>query len=292
MPTMVTAMADSDTQITVRWQAPADNGGADITGYMVESAYEMSDGTMSDWMAVDPAHEGMEMMYVDMGLMPMTKYYYRVSAMNSVGTGMASDGMAYAMTSMTPTAPMASGTIADVMMTVGDAAVMRDASVAFTEADGDAVTYAATSSNTDAATVSVSGNMISIMAVGAGDSTVSVTASDKDGMSDAVTFMVMVEAAAPMELGAPSNVIVNPQGSGLVQVNWDTAPNAHGYTIIAINVADLSPTTKVLDNPEARVTQIELTQGETYNIYVGSWAPDPPGAFEVDLSERKRVEVE
>ena len=210
-PTDVTATATSHTAITVRWTAPADPDGAPVTGYMVESAYEMSDGTMSDWMAVDPAHEGMEMMYVDMGLMPMTKYYYRVSAMNSVGTGMASDGMAYAMTAMTPTAPMVSGTaIADVMMTVGDAAVMRDASAAFTEADGDAVTYDATSSNTDAATVSVSGSMISIMAVAAGDSTVSVTASDKDGTSDAVTFMVTVEAANsdPMAMGTIPAVMI------------------------------------------------------------------------------------
>ena len=35
MPMNVEAMATSDTAITVSWTAPADNGGADITGYMV-----------------------------------------------------------------------------------------------------------------------------------------------------------------------------------------------------------------------------------------------------------------
>jgi hypothetical protein len=49
-------------------------------------------------MDVDPAHTGMEMMYMDTGLMPGTTYYYRVRAMNAVGNGEWSDGMAMAMT--------------------------------------------------------------------------------------------------------------------------------------------------------------------------------------------------
>ena len=102
VPTAVTAMETSDTEITVTWGSPASDGGADITGYMVESAYMMADGTMSDWMAVDPAHTGMEMMYMDTGLMPETMYYYQVRAMNAAGNGEWSDGMASAMTDPTP----------------------------------------------------------------------------------------------------------------------------------------------------------------------------------------------
>jgi hypothetical protein len=85
----VMAAATSDTMITVTWEAPASNGGSDITGYMVQSKY--GDG---EWMDVDPAHTGMEMMYMDTGLMPGTTYYYRVRAMNAVDNGEWSDGMA------------------------------------------------------------------------------------------------------------------------------------------------------------------------------------------------------
>ena len=102
VPTAVTAMETSDTEITVTWGSPASDGGADITGYMVESAYMMADDTMSEWMAVDPAHSGMMMEYMDTGLMPETTYYYRVLAMNAAGNGEWSDGMASAMTDPTP----------------------------------------------------------------------------------------------------------------------------------------------------------------------------------------------
>ena len=65
-------------EVTVSWESPADDGSSDITGYMVQRAYMMADDMMSDWMDVDPAHMGMDMMYMDMGLMAETTYYYRV----------------------------------------------------------------------------------------------------------------------------------------------------------------------------------------------------------------------
>ena len=101
---VATATADSDTEITVTWTAPAD-GGSDITGYMVQRAYMGDDDMMTEWMDVDPAHTGMDMEYMDTGLMPETTYYYQVRAMNAAGNGEWSDGMASAMT-MTMTMTM------------------------------------------------------------------------------------------------------------------------------------------------------------------------------------------
>ena len=101
MPMNVMAEATSDTMITVSWESPADDGGSDITGYMVQRGYMDADNMMM-WMDVDPAHMGMDMMYMDMGLMAETKYYYRVAAMNSSGMGDYSDGMAMAMTMEMP----------------------------------------------------------------------------------------------------------------------------------------------------------------------------------------------
>ena len=90
----VTPSYDSATMmhsITVAWTAP----GADsaITGYDVQRAYMMDDGNMSDWMDVDPAHTGMDAMYMDSGLMAGTMYYYQVRSIISTVPSAWSDAM-------------------------------------------------------------------------------------------------------------------------------------------------------------------------------------------------------
>ena len=68
-----------------------------------------------------------DMMYMDSGLMAETTYYYRVTAMNAIGSGDATDDMAMATTMASNSAPMAEGSIDDQMVYVG-ATVMVDVS--------------------------------------------------------------------------------------------------------------------------------------------------------------------
>ena len=95
-----------------------------------------------------------------------------------------------------------------------------------------------------------------------------------------------------ISLGPPTNVRVNPVGSGLVSVGWDSAPGAAGYTIIAVNIANPAEArTKSVNNPDATTGQIgNLTIGVEYNIYVGAF--DAALEFALDFSEKKRVTVE
>ena len=241
-PTGVEAMTVSDTEITVTWGAPADNGAA-ITGYMVERGVMGADSTMT-WTAVDPAHTDTDTMYMDMGLMPKTTYYYRVSAMNSVGTGEMSDGMDSAMTYRTNTAPMAVGTIADMTLKAGQMSSGMDVSGYFNDADmDDTLTYTASSDMTMYATVAVSGSMVTITGVAAGMATITVTATDlgvgagmMNRMTATQTFMVTVEAAdTDMSLQdiPDSSISVTNNANGSITVSWMGGDNADSFIVVA-----------------------------------------------------------
>ena len=184
-------------------------------------------------------------------------------------------------------APTTVGTIDDMMLAADQPSVV-DVSKYFSAADGDMLTYAAESSDDMIATATVSGSMLTIEGKTDGTATITVYALADSGTSATQTFDVMVTT----ELIAPTNVRVNPVGSGLVSVSWDRAPGAAGYSIIAVNIADTSEVvTKSVNNPDAVTGQIDnLTIGAEYNIYVGSF--DANLDFELDLSEKRRVTVE
>ena len=98
--------------------------------------------------------------------------------------------------------PVVTTAIPAQMLTAGDTATI-DASGYFSDPDGDALTYAATSSDAGVATAGHEGSMITIIAVAAGTATVTVTASDPEGASAMQDVTVTVEAAnqAPVPVG-------------------------------------------------------------------------------------------
>ena len=297
-PTGVEAMTVSDTEITVTWGSPASDGGADITGYMVQLAYMGADNMMSEWMDVDPAHMGMDMEYMDTGLMPGTTYYYRVAAINAIDMGDYSDGMTSAMTYRTNTAPMAVDTIADMTLKAGQMSSGMDVSGYFNDADtDDTLTYTAMSDMEMYATADIpaDSSMLTITGVAAGSATVTVTATDMDGATAMQEIMVTVEAAEPEEVGPATGVTTGPfNEGGVIQVNWDAAPNATGYIIYAVNVDELN-------NPDGQIVVAPvndaaaetynlggLKSGDTYDIYVVATAKEMvawPADADVDQVE-------
>ena len=88
-------------------------------------------------------------------------------------------------------APEAVGSIPAQTLATGDS-VTVDVAAFFTDPNNDDLTYAAVTSDTEVATASVSGSMVTINAVGAGSTTVTVTASDPDGLSADQTIGVTV----------------------------------------------------------------------------------------------------
>ena len=92
--------------------------------------------------------------------------------------------------------PVASGAIPTLTVGVGDTASF-DASSFFTDPDGDALTYTATSPHPQTASVRASGATVSVTASAKGGVTMLVTATDPGGLSAQQGFAVIVPNRAP-----------------------------------------------------------------------------------------------
>ncbi len=90
--------------------------------------------------------------------------------------------------------PTLSGTLDDQVVTIGTPSIISVAA-AFSDPDGDDLSYTATSSDTAIATVAMSGADLTTTGVSAGSATITVTATDPGGLSASGTFNVDVETA-------------------------------------------------------------------------------------------------
>ncbi len=85
------------------------------------------------------------------------------------------------------------GVIEPLMLVEGGPPVEVDVSGAFSDPDGDELTFAAESSDDRVATATVSGVMVAIAPISTGSADITVTATDPDGLSATQTIAVTVE---------------------------------------------------------------------------------------------------
>jgi trimeric autotransporter adhesin len=97
-PTIGTAVADSGTQATANWTAPASDGGSAVTGYVVKT-YKASDNSL---LFTDTL--GVVVTFARTGLTTGTAVYFKVAAINAVNTG----AQSAASNTVTPSVPGAS----------------------------------------------------------------------------------------------------------------------------------------------------------------------------------------
>ena len=82
------AYSSSDSQVTLTWSPPSDDGGSAITDYLIEYATEDS----STWIVYDDGTSAATSATIT-GLSNGQEYEFRISAVNSVGTGDASQSV-------------------------------------------------------------------------------------------------------------------------------------------------------------------------------------------------------
>ena len=81
-PTGLRATADGETEIGLSWSSPSSDGGSRITGYRIEVS---DDG--SNWRDLEADTRSAKTSYTHSRLTGGSTRYYRVSAINSAGTG-------------------------------------------------------------------------------------------------------------------------------------------------------------------------------------------------------------
>ena len=116
-PSALTAAA-ANTAVTLSWTAPTSDGGAAITGYMVEYDTDMNFSSSPTTVSTATAATS----HTVSALTNATPYYFRVAAVNSAGTGAYYPGATDAAVSATP-APTAPAAPSALMATAANAAV-------------------------------------------------------------------------------------------------------------------------------------------------------------------------
>ena len=110
-------------------------------------------------------------------------------------------------------APQARGSIPDQVLKVGGSAATVDVAENFSDPDGDALSYAVSSSDDGVATVSVSGSVVTVRPVGLGITTARVTARDPGGRTAVLGFRVTVTGRPDLVVGvSPDSAAAAPGG--------------------------------------------------------------------------------
>ncbi len=117
-----------------------------------------------------------------------------VTATDSGGLSASTSFLATVTAAPANNAPVVSGLLAEVTVQVGGSVVVQ-VGVVFTDPDGDTLSYTASSSDeTKVATPRVAGASVSLTGLAAGQSTITVTASDGRGGTASTSFLATVRA--------------------------------------------------------------------------------------------------
>lgn len=177
-----------------------------------------------------------------------------------------------------PEPPASCGPVPQVTLHVGESANVR---AYFEDPDGDMLTFAATSSDSAVARVSMSGNTVAIMASTPGNVTVSVTATDPGGLEGSLSFRVLVPNRPPEIAEAiPGWVVAVGATASLDVSGFFSEPDGETLTYSATS-SDVSVAAVALADSEVTIRAIALG---TANVRVA--AIDPHG-----LSTTQTVQV-
>ncbi|MYB98809.1 MAG: hypothetical protein F4X60_09665 [Gemmatimonadetes bacterium] len=189
--------------------------------------------------------------------------------------------------------PLPRGTISSITVQAGETESVDVASY-FTEPDGEALTYSATSSNPAVATVSVSGSAVRVTALAKGSTTVSVTATDPGGLSAMQAFASIVPNRSPepvgtipdetVDVGDPITVdlspyFTDPDGDPLTYTARSSDRNVARVTVSG-SVVTITAISKGTADVTITATDSEgLSATQSFESMVPNRSPEPAGTI-------------
>ena len=257
-PTGLSATANGSTQIDLSWTAPSSDGGASISGYKIE----VSSDSGTSW--TDLVANNTTTTYSHTGLSPSTTRHYRVSAINSVGTGAASnvdDATTDAATTTSSDATLSALTVNDGttehtidLATTPYTVNVRNAVTTVTLTATPTHTGASVSAVTLGGTAIIDTDFtdgITVPSLAEGDNEIVVTVTAEDGTTTQpypVTVTVTRAATVP---GAPTGLSATANGSTQIDLSW-TAPSSDGGASISGYKIEVSSKRNQLDRPRGQ----------------------------------------
>ncbi|WP_419934842.1 Ig-like domain-containing protein [Candidatus Palauibacter sp.] len=167
--------------------------------------------------------------------------------------------------------PGASGTLPDLELGLGDEATV-DVSSHFSDPDGDALTYRAASSHPAVAAVDASGGDVTVRALSRGTATITVMASDPDGLEAALEFGATVPNSPPGATDPiPDSELAWGEERTLDVSSHFTDPDGD---LLTYRAASSNPAVAVADAAGSQVTVLALARGSTT---IAVTASDPDG---------------
>ncbi len=262
-----TASGPATIVVKVAEGAPFDmTVGLSVTGGTLSpsSSVKIAKGSTQSG-SVTVTQTGMVQATVSLGAAPALPQFYR-GIQTAVGNPLV-------LFPVVNRAPEKVGTIAAQTLTEGVAAVMVDVSGNFSDPENDPLTYSATSDDEDVATVSVQGSVVTLSPVGAGSTTVTVTALDATGSNMSVdqTIAVTVNPAG-LSFGnvtiadqtykqnsAITDLVLPTAIGGTAPITYALSPETNGTPNLPTGLSFNANTRTISGTPSAVFSTTEFT---------------------------------